>query len=127
MNTLTCNIIKNDFTYPIEIQSDLLSNPDWISKILPLAHRFVLLCDDVVANYHAKALMQLLKDFKVDVSLVTFPSGENSKTRATKESIENKMLEDRFGRDTALIAFGGGVTTDLGGFIASTYNRGIPL
>lgn len=56
-----------------------------------------------------------------------FPPGETAKTRTTKEWIEDGMLEAKMDRNSALIALGGGVTTDLGGFVASTYLRGIPL
>ena len=53
--------------------------------------------------------------------------GERHKTRAEKERIEDELLSRRFGRDSVLVAFGGGVTTDLAGFVAATYLRGVPF
>ena len=53
--------------------------------------------------------------------------GERHKTRAEKERIEDHLLSLRFGRDSVLVAFGGGVTTDLAGFVAATYLRGVPF
>ena len=53
--------------------------------------------------------------------------GEENKTRAEKERIEDELLARRFGRDTVVVAFGGGVTTDLAGFVAATYLRGVPF
>lgn len=50
-----------------------------------------------------------------------------NKTRKTKENIGNAMLEKGYRRDCCIIAVGGGVVTDLAGFVASTFGRGIPI
>jgi 3-dehydroquinate synthase len=55
------------------------------------------------------------------------PSGEASKTREMKQFLENQLLEKGYGRDTTIVAVGGGVVTDLVGYLASTYMRGVPL
>ncbi len=49
------------------------------------------------------------------------------KSRANKAFIEDELLARKCGRDTVLIALGGGAVTDLVGFVAATYLRGIPL
>lgn len=64
---------------------------------------------------------------KLEMQFFTFPPGEKYKTRETKQAIEDEMLNARFGRESAVIALGGGVVTDLGGFVAATYLRGLPL
>ena len=56
-----------------------------------------------------------------------FPAGESSKNRQEKEHLEDAMLEAGLGRDSAVIALGGGVVGDLAGFVAATYMRGIPV
>ena len=48
-----------------------------------------------------------------------------SETKATL--IEDQMLEKGYRRDCAIIAVGGGVVTDLAGFLAGTYGRGVPF
>jgi pentafunctional AROM polypeptide len=55
------------------------------------------------------------------------PPGESSKSRQTKADIEDWMLSRKppCGRDTVIIALGGGVIGDLLGFVAATYMRGI--
>lgn len=55
----------------------------------------------------------------------TLPPGETSKSRQTKEELEDWMLSQGCVRDTVLIAFGGGVIGDLSGFVAATFMRGI--
>lgn len=58
---------------------------------------------------------------------MSFPHlGEQSKTRRVKEEVEDEMVQGGCGRDCVLLALGGGVVCDLGGFVASTYMRGIP-
>jgi pentafunctional AROM polypeptide len=55
------------------------------------------------------------------------PPGENSKSRQIKADIEDWMLSQNppCGRDTVIIALGGGVIGDLTGFVAATYMRGV--
>lgn len=59
--------------------------------------------------------------------VLAFEAGEQSKSRAIKSDLEDLLLEKKAGRDTVLIAMGGGVTGDLVGFIAANLHRGIPL
>jgi 3-dehydroquinate synthase len=62
-----------------------------------------------------------------DAGLYSFPAGEASKTRKNWSILTDAMLDDRHGRDSCVVAVGGGVTGDLAGFVAATYLRGIPL
>jgi 3-dehydroquinate synthase len=57
--------------------------------------------------------------------LVTVAQGEGSKSLSCLESILFRMLEEGFTRTDAVVAVGGGVVGDLGGFVASVYMRGI--
>jgi 3-dehydroquinate synthase len=57
----------------------------------------------------------------------TFPAGEASKTRATWADLTDRILAAGLGRDSGIVALGGGVTGDLAGFVAATYMRGIPV
>ena len=58
------------------------------------------------------------------VLVKTIPAGEDSKSRAVKQDVEDWMLAQECGRDTCVLAFGGGVVGDLAGFVAATYMRG---
>lgn len=57
---------------------------------------------------------------------LTFPAGERHKTRASWSQLTDQLVARHCGRDTVLVALGGGVTSDLVGFVAATYLRGIP-
>ncbi len=53
--------------------------------------------------------------------------GESTKTRETWARLIDALLEGDFGRDSAIIALGGGVVGDLAGFVAATFMRGVPV
>ena len=57
---------------------------------------------------------------------LTCPAGEGSKTRDQWARLTDALLADGFGRDSGIIALGGGVAGDLAGFVAATYMRGLP-
>ena len=54
------------------------------------------------------------------------PAGEASKNRAQWSALSDQLLDLAFGRDSAIVALGGGMIGDLAGFVAATYLRGIP-
>ncbi len=58
---------------------------------------------------------------------IVIPAGEGYKTRETKAFIEDELTTRGYGRKVVLIAMGGGVVTDLTGFVAATFCRGVPL
>ena len=57
---------------------------------------------------------------------LTFPAGEPSKVRKTWAMLTDQLVAEGCDRETVVIGFGGGVTTDLAGFVAATYLRGVP-
>jgi 3-dehydroquinate synthase len=61
----------------------------------------------------------------LETHLLVVPAGERSKTRAQKSRLEDRMLAKGGGRDSAVLALGGGMIGDLAGFTAATYLRGI--
>ncbi len=83
--------------------------------------KIAIITDDNVEKLYASQLEHL------DLKLFSFPAGETSKTRETKSMLEDNLLSHNFGRDSLIIALGGGVVNDVVGFLASTYCRGVPL
>jgi 3-dehydroquinate synthase len=67
-------------------------------------------------------------DGKADhVFTVIIPAGEQHKTREQWAAITDMLLANGCGRDTTIVALGGGVIGDLAGFVAATYMRGVPV
>ncbi len=118
-----------DDSYDIEIGydlSDALVN-DLKNGLVGSHKRLAVVTDDTVEKLYADEIMQKLTDAGFKPELFVIPSGEKSKTRQMKEFLEDSMLENGFRRDCAVIALGGGVVTDLAGFTAGTFGRGVPF
>jgi 3-dehydroquinate synthase len=59
--------------------------------------------------------------------LFTIPAGEIHKTRETWSLLTDEMISRGLGRDTTVVALGGGVVGDIAGFVAATFLRGVPV
>lgn len=118
-----------DDSYDIEIGYNLMDKlvEDMEAGLFGTLHKFAVITDTNVRDPYAKPICEKLIAAGYKVDLFVFPEGEKSKTRLTKERIEDAMLEKGYRRDCAIIAVGGGVVTDLAGFVAGTYGRGVPF
>ncbi len=110
-------------TYRAVVERDLLSRagdylPERVSKL------FVLTTRDVWA-LHGDALLNGLKARSPRV--LYFRGGEERKRLAEVELLAEEMVESGGDRSSLLLAFGGGIVGDVGGFLAAIYMRGIPV
>lgn len=92
-----------------------------------LGRRYVIITDSTLEGRHGRALRASLTRRGLVADLVSFPAGEAHKTRRTRDRIEDRLIALGAGRDTVIVAVGGGVVGDLAGFVAATFNRGIPI
>jgi shikimate kinase/3-dehydroquinate synthase len=90
------------------------------AEVVPGAGRVALVADEYVARLHAAPLRAGLPDRVRSVHLL--PHGEAAKSLTHYARLLDELTLDRRG---TLLALGGGSTTDLGGFVAATYLRGI--
>ncbi len=97
-----------------------------LRALLPDARRAFLLTDKNCVR-HARDVQASLKAAGLDVEVHAIPSGEVQKKLSTAGRLYGVLARQRFDRTSVFVAVGGGVITDLGGFVASTYMRGIPL
>ena len=118
-----------DDSYEIEIGHGLAETllSDMKRGFVGKIHKFAVITDTNVENLYARPIAELLSSNGYETDLFVFAAGEKSKTRRTKEQIEDAMLEKGYRRDCCILAVGGGVVTDLAGFIAGTYGRGVPF
>lgn len=87
--------------------------------------RIALVTDATVAPLHARPLARRLG--LGDDAVLVIPPGEGAKTRETWGRVTDEMLARGYGRDSIVVAVGGGVVGDLAGFVAATYMRGVPV
>lgn len=85
--------------------------------------KFFVLTDEKVYGIYSSMIASILPG--KEVVKIVLPEGEESKNIENVIFIWNKLLEAKAGRDSLLINLGGGTITDIGGFAASTYKRGI--
>jgi 3-dehydroquinate synthase len=113
--------------YPVVVGQGVLRDLGRLVAEAVPAHKYALIADSRVAELHANTVVDSLEAAGCDTQLLTFPAGEWNKSRAAWATLSDELLECGFGRDSAIVTLGGGVAGDLGGFVASTYMRGIPF
>lgn len=91
------------------------------------APHLVVITDDCVKGLYAEGWVAYLREKGLPTHLLSIAPGEISKTRQTKEYLEDQMELLGCGRDAVVIGLGGGVVTDLAGFVAATFCRGVRL
>jgi len=124
--TKTISVKTEKRPYDIVIGRDIFRNA--LESILEENKEcnVAIITDSNIEKIYRDNIYQALNK-KTNVFVISFKAGEESKNRKTKEELEDRLFEFGFGRDSLIIALGGGVTGDLAGFIAATYMRGIPF
>src|SRR5207244_12397920 len=110
--------------YPIHIGSGLLDRRELYRPYLG-GGSAAIVTNDVVAPLYLSRVGKALEGARVTEIVV--PDGEQAKGWPTLEKIFDALLAARCGRDTLLVALGGGVVGDLAGFAAAIYQRGVAL
>jgi 3-dehydroquinate synthase len=109
--------------YPVYVAPGALGRLEAIVAEHLGAARVALIAD---ASVHALLQAGRLGRGPWPGAALTFPAGEASKTRDQWARLTDALLDEGYGRDSGIVAFGGGVAGDLAGFVAATYMRGLP-
>ncbi|MEX2472742.1 MAG: 3-dehydroquinate synthase [Gemmatimonadota bacterium] len=124
---LTVSVGARSGSYDVVVAVGALDGlPELLRSRAP-AFRYAVISDSRVAPLHGESVGAALERDGLDARLFVFPEGEAHKTRESWTSLTDGLLEAGFGRDSAIVAVGGGVTTDLAGFVAATFMRGVPV
>src|SRR5574341_1467334 len=127
MEKVRVNLKKTeDRSYEILIGEDILKKIPLDLKNEKNIYHCLIISDSNVASLYGDVLLKRCTNSGLNSHLISFPAGEIHKNRDTKSRIEDEMSELKIGRDSCVIALGGGVVGDVAGFVAATYNRGIP-
>jgi 3-dehydroquinate synthase len=116
------NVELGSRSYPIYIDSGLINSTDLLSNYIH-SKRVCIVTNDIVAPLYLEAFKNKLDDFIVDE--IILPDGEAEKSLANFNFIMSHLLTHEHGRDTTLVALGGGVIGDITGFAAACYQRGV--
>jgi 3-dehydroquinate synthase len=109
----------------IRIAAGLLSKIGAVTRQLARAHRYAIITDSNVGPLYADRVRDQFDAGAAEI--LSLPAGESNKTRESWAQLTDELLARGFGRDSTIIALGGGVVGDLAGFVAATYMRGIPV
>jgi 3-dehydroquinate synthase len=120
----TLGVALGERSYPIHIGRGLLERAELYRPYLG-GGSAAIVTNEVVAPLYLSRVREALKGTRVTEIVVS--DGEQSKSWKVLESVFDALLAARCGRDTLLIALGGGVTGDLAGFAAAVYQRGMPF
>jgi 3-dehydroquinate synthase len=110
---------------PILLGLGLVSQVGEFARKAAPAHRYALITDWNIQPLYVGNVDSQFEQGSLEV--LTIPPGESNKTRDVWSRLTDQMLAKGFGRDSAVIALGGGVVGDLAGFVAATFMRGIPV
>ncbi|MGB8301165.1 MAG: 3-dehydroquinate synthase, partial [Azonexus sp.] len=122
----TLNVALGERSYPIHIGSGVLDRADLLVPHLG-QKKVLVVSNTTVAPLYFDRLRSTLEKDGISVISVILPDGEKYKDWNTLNLIFDALLGAHCERGTTLIALGGGVIGDMGGFAASCYQRGMPF
>jgi 3-dehydroquinate synthase len=120
----TLNVELGNRSYPILIEAGLLARAEVFRQHLP-ARDVLIVSNTTVAPLYLPTLTRSLGERRIVE--VILPDGEAHKTLANTSRLLDVLVANRFARDCAVLALGGGVVGDLAGFAAACYQRGVAL
>lgn len=124
MKSLLIKTFNN--SYPLFIGKGLFQNLPEIVKKQKVPENIFLVVDKIFYSYFKKEVDLIKNEFNKS-KLLLFTSTEKNKSSESVEKIHSELLKNEFGRDSTLLAIGGGILGDTAGFAASTFMRGISL
>ena len=115
--------------YQVHVGPWLLDEVGRITVDVAPARTYAIITDENLSIIAAPNVIGSLRHFAPHSRMLVnaIVPGEQRKTREEWARLTDWLLENRCGRDTTVIALGGGVVGDLAGFVAATYMRGIPI
>ncbi|HEU4798759.1 MAG TPA: 3-dehydroquinate synthase [bacterium] len=123
----TIPVRLDERTYPVHVGDGILPLLPVDLAALGAGRKVALLTHRNIFRAGGDRLQSVLKSWGFEPVLLEVPAGEQSKSLAHAGALFTRLARGRFDRHSALVALGGGVVGDLGGFVASAYMRGIRL
>ena len=125
MDTVRVNL--GGRSYDIHVGAHLLSEVGDLIRPLKLGRHVGLVTHPELATPYGSVVAESLRRAGHEVSLLTVPPGEESKSLEEAGRLCREMVRAHLDRGSALVGVGGGVVGDLAGFVAAILYRGIPF
>jgi 3-dehydroquinate synthase len=113
--------------YPIHIGFEILQKNNFDLNSVFKSDKVAIISNPIVGSLHMSEIEYILKKKGLKVHTCIIPDGERYKNFDTIKQIFDTLLKENMDRSSSVIALGGGVIGDMGGFVASTLKRGISL
>ncbi|TDU72915.1 3-dehydroquinate synthase [Prosthecobacter fusiformis] len=114
-------------SYTVQVGSGLLSGIGTeVAEKMGERKSCAVITDSNVGPLYADAVLESLRAVGKNAHLITVPAGEASKSLLSAQTVCGEMVRAGLDRKSFVVALGGGVIGDLGGFCASIFQRGIP-
>lgn len=123
----TVDVRVPETPYPIFIGSGLLGQLPQLVTPPPFSSKCVVLTSPNIFDLYGEQVVNGLSAVGLEVEVLLVAQGEEAKSTATLEECWRRFGHMFLGRRDLVVALGGGVVGDLGGFVAATWNRGIPV
>ncbi len=115
--------VSSEHEYPVVIGHGLLGE---LPSLLPGAHRIAIIHPPAL-RVTAEAVQADLRDGGLEAIVIEVPEAEDAKTPQVAAFCWEALGASGFTRSDAIVSIGGGATTDLAGFVAATWLRGIRI
>ena len=109
----------------IHVERGLISQVGRFATRYARAYRYAIVTDETVKPLYAARVGASFPPDTIDE--IAIPAGESYKTRETWSAVTDQLIASGHGRDSAIVALGGGVVGDLAGFVAATFMRGVRI
>ena len=114
--------------YEVVIARGLLGRTSQVlDGLLPQSVRLFVVTSKPIRKHWGEVLEKGLKGLKANYRVVEMPDGERAKRLAELEKLAERLVKHGADRHSVILALGGGVVGDVGGFLASIYMRGLPV
>src|SRR5438270_11323649 len=123
MSDVTVIPVDGPSPYDVLVGQNLTTR---LASLLPGASRALVVVDDAVRERGEEA-QKALADSGVDTTVFALASGEHAKSLDVAAAIWDELGTRRLTRNDAVVAVGGGATTDVAGFVAATWLRGVRI
>jgi 3-dehydroquinate synthase len=111
--------------YPVYIGKTIFASLHSLITKHNLNKNVFVIIDSNVLVIHKKQIELFISKKFANIHTMVFESGEKNKNSKSVEKIYSALIKNNYGRDSLIIAIGGGITGDIVGFAASTFGRGV--